>query len=135
MERAGRILGKSRSAARFVTRQDLAQAAWRAAVGKRLAAHAQAAGLYGQRLIVEVEDDVWNTQLSALRGAFLEKMEGIQPGLVTSIEFRTVPRRRMPVAETRPVRAGSQAELPFSERIEDPVLNRIYQASRRRVPA
>lgn len=129
MERTGKILGKSKSAAKFLSREDLARAAWRAAAGKRLAPHTRPGALYGQRLIVEVEDQVWSSQLTTLQPEFLRKIASSHPGLIDSIEFRIVPRRRMPATATSP------RPLPLAERIEDPVLSRLYQASRRRALA
>jgi len=135
MERAGNILGKSKSASKFLSREDLAHAAWRAAAGKRLASQTRPGVLCGQRLVVEVEDEVWSSQLSTLRPEFLRKIAAIQPGVLTDLEFRVVPRRRMPARDERPVRHAAQKPVPLSERIEDPFLSRIYQASRHRALA
>src|SRR6266853_296344 len=55
MERAGKSLAKLKLSGRIAD-EDLARAAWPAAVGKRLATHATATALVRGRLVVEVED-------------------------------------------------------------------------------
>ncbi|HEY1185272.1 MAG TPA: DciA family protein, partial [Bryobacteraceae bacterium] len=50
----------------MITESDLACAAWPQAVGKRIAAHTRAAKLVRRRLVVEVEDQIWQRQLFVL---------------------------------------------------------------------
>jgi len=138
MERASKLLGDSRLAKRICSREQLAHAAWRAAVGKRLAAHTNPAWLNGATLVVEVADDVWIAQLEPLKPQIIGKMLAIAGAhLVREVELRVSARRRSMAVESRAVR-GPQQRLPLSdasERVADPVLDRIYQSSRRRALA
>ena len=140
MERAGRIISKLKSARKHFTLAELTCAAWPAAVGKRLASKTRAIALTGDRLIVEVEDDLWRRNLAALHGQLLrnfgELLEGAAP---KQIEFRIGIARRPPQREesigaftlTSPVvRAADDADG-----IADPVLRRIYINSRRKALA
>jgi len=140
MERAGRIISKLKSARKHFTLEDLTRAAWPAAVGKRLASRTKAVTLDGNRLIVEVEDDLWRRNLAALHGQllrnFAELLDGSAP---KQIEFRIGIPRRPPQREetlgaftlTSPVsRAADDADG-----ISDPVLRRIYINSRRKALA
>jgi hypothetical protein len=113
--------------------QELACAAWATAVGKKVAAHTRAAKLVRTKLVVEVEDHVWRTQLFALSYQILRNLaKGIGPGLVDQLEFKVVPRRR------EPARASSSTPTPLfdeADAIADPVLRDIYRASRKRQQA
>src|SRR5215471_2594813 len=64
MERASSLVRKL--SASMITSEELALAAWPDAVGKRIAAHTRAAKLVRTRLVVEVEDAVWQRQLFSL---------------------------------------------------------------------
>ncbi len=55
MERAGRLLGALQAARRCLTPEELALAAWPAAVGKKAARHTKAVALDGSRLVVGPE--------------------------------------------------------------------------------
>lgn len=140
MERAGRIIARLKSARKHFTLEDLTCAAWPAAVGKRLASRTRAVTLQGDRLIVEVEDELWRRNLTALHTQLLnnfgELLEGAAPA---RIEFRIGIPRRPPQREeslgaftlTPPVvRAADDADG-----IADPVLRRIYINSRRKALA
>lgn len=138
MERACKILGATRIASRICSNEQLAQAVWRAAVGKRLAAHTNPTFLRAAILTIEVEDDVWAAQLEPLKPQILRKMISIAGAqMVRDISLVVVPRRRSMAVESRPMRHG-QARLPLldaREHVADPVLARIYQSSRRRALA
>ncbi|MBI3679894.1 MAG: DUF721 domain-containing protein [Acidobacteria bacterium] len=137
MERAGRILGKTRLRAievAGVKTYHLAPKAWAAAVGKTIAARTRPAFLDGSKLIVEVEDAIWRNQLSALSGSILQRLDKVLgPGLIAAIEFRVAPPRRQPLIARAPVAA--QAPGDESDHIEDPVLRRLYRTARRRANA
>jgi hypothetical protein len=107
--------------------EELARAAWKQAVGKKIAAHAHAARLVRTSLIVEVEDEVWRLQLNALRGQILSNLaKTIGRGHVEDLEFRVVPPRLEPQRAASPDgRVDDEAE-----RISDPGLRRIYRAAR-----
>ena len=124
MERASRLLGKMKIPRETYCAEELARAAWKQAVGKKIAAHARAAKLVRTSLIVEVEDDVWRTQLHALRGQIISNLaRHIGQGQVEDLEFRVVPLRLGPGrAATAAGGAGDEAE-----RIADPGLRRVYR--------
>jgi hypothetical protein len=130
MERASRLLGKIRLPKETYGAEALACAAWPAAVGKKIAAHAHAAKMVRTSLIVEVEDAVWRMQLYGLRGQILSNLcRQIGQGFVEEIEFRVVPLRREP----QRAQSATRKSLPMfddAERIDDPGLRRIYRADR-----
>ena len=138
MERVSKILGSTKIASRVCSQEQIAHAAWRAAVGKRLAAHTQPSYLRGATLTVEVADDVWAAQLEPLKAQILRKMIAIAgTHLVRDLAIAVVPMRRAMGVESRPTRQG-QAPLPLldpREHVADPVLERIYQSSRRQALA
>ncbi len=122
MERAGKTV------ARLLVRpgvpaEDVAKAAWPAAVGRRIAEYARAVALVRDKLVVEVDDGVWQRQLWQMRTPILAKLQGLLgTNLVNDLEFRiAVPRRP-------PARSASHS----AGEIEDPVLRRNYLASERR---
>ena len=127
MQRASRLLGKIKIPRETYCADELARAAWKPAVGKKIAAHAHAAKLVRTSLIVEVEDEVWRMQLHALRGQIVSNLaRHIGQGLVEDLEFRVVPLR------LGPQRAASAAGTVQDEadRIADPGLRRVYRALR-----
>ncbi|MCC7174742.1 MAG: DUF721 domain-containing protein [Bryobacterales bacterium] len=128
MERAGRLLSKLKIPAGAMRPDDLARAAWAPAVGSKVAAHTQAVWFSGARLVVEVEDAIWQRQLAVLRGQILKRLEEVlgHP-LVAEIEFRLRPRRRMPQLAETPRFSQDEAD-----QIPDPVLRSIYKQQRRR---
>jgi predicted nucleic acid-binding Zn ribbon protein len=116
-----------------VSSEELACAAWSAAVGKRIARHARAEKLVRTKLIVGVDDAVWQRQLFAMSRIIVSKLvESLGAGLVDDVEFRVSPQRRGPQRAER-----STATVPEDEAdgIEDPVLRRLYISSRRRETA
>jgi len=131
MERAGRLIARLKLPGGSVSPQELATAAWPEAVGKRLALRTRAVGVVRSRLVVEVEDAIWQRQLFTLRGQILKRLEQVlgQP-LITEIEFRVAVPRRLPQREERP-----PARVDEADGIEDPVLRRIYKEHRRKASA
>jgi predicted nucleic acid-binding Zn ribbon protein len=127
MERAGRLISKLKLPAGSVCVEELACAGWRAAVGKRVAAHTRAVGFVAGRLCVEVEDAVWQRQLTTLKSQILKKLEEVLgQSVVGQIEFRVSPRRRLPQWAESPRRSRDDAE-----QIQDPLLRTIYKQQRR----
>ncbi len=111
-----------------VSAGDLVRAAWPQAVGKRIAAHARVVGFRDGCLVVEVEDAVWLQHLRTLAGQLLGRLRQIAGSdVVTRIEYRPgVPRRE-------PQRAGGLRAAPDeADNIQDPILRRLYKASRAR---
>ena len=131
MERASKLIQRLRLPGETITAEELACAAWPGAVGKKIAEHTRASRMVRTRLIVEVEDRIWQRQLFSLEKQILRNLEKeIGAGVVREIEFRIVPRVEVP--RIPPLRAehampnvGDEAET-----ISDPVLRRIYKASR-----
>jgi predicted nucleic acid-binding Zn ribbon protein len=100
-------------------------------VGKRIAAHARAVSLAGNRLVVEVEDLIWQRQLCVLEGQILRRLEEVVgQSVVRKVEFRVSPRRRQPRRAEEPSPAKDEAD-----QIQDPVLRAIYKEQRRRKSA
>jgi predicted nucleic acid-binding Zn ribbon protein len=112
MERASKLIRGLRLSEDVLSAGDLACAAWPQAVGKKIAAHTRACRMVRARLIVEVEDHIWQRQLFALTPHILGNLErSVGGGLVEDLEFRIVPggasrnaphRRFQPVPPTRP---------------------------------
>ena len=128
MERAGRSLAKLKNSC-GISADELALAAWPAAVGKRIAQHARAVALVRGNLVVEVDDAIWRKQLFTLRPQILSKVHEVLGGItVTDIEFR-VPRERRPPQRAASVREplGAPDE---AESIADPVLRIVYKRAR-----
>lgn len=131
MERAGRLLAGMRLPGGCLSPGELVRAAWPQAVGKRIASRARAVALAGETLIVEVDDEIWQGQLSTLRRQILEKLgQVLGRVIVTQIEFRL----SVPVPRRLPQRA-STASGDEAERIQDPSLRMAYKSSRRRARA
>lgn len=135
MERASKLIRGLRLPGDTISAEELACAAWRQAVGKKIAAHTRAARLVRTRLVVEVEDVIWQRQLFALTPHVLRNLNRhLGPGLIEDLEFRIVPRRIEPrrAAQAVPVPSLFEDE---SLSIADPVLRSIYRASRKRAQA
>ena len=132
MERASKLIRGLSLPADAINSEELARAAWRHAVGAKVASHTRATRMVRTRLIVEVEDKVWQRQLFTLSPHILANLEKhLGPGLVEDLEFRIVPRRRGPqLAEQSRNAPADEAEL-----IADPVLRSIYRASRKKALA
>jgi len=114
---------------KVTTDEQLAQAAWPQAVGKKIACHTAAVSLIRNRLVVEVEDAVWQRQLFTLRGQILARIEQVMGRfMVEELEFRIAIPRRAPQREER--LSGDDADA-----IRDPVLRNLYKAARRRATA
>jgi hypothetical protein len=130
MERASKLIRGLRLPGDTISLEELACAAWPAAVGKKVANHTRATRLVRNRLVVEVGDQVWQRQLFALTGFILRNLEKhLGSGLVGDLEFRVVPRRREP---ERAVQAIPGLFVDDASGIEDPVLRSIYRAARKR---
>lgn len=134
MERAGRVLGSIGLSRRGVSDEQIAIAAWPVAVGKKIAGRTTAVRMVRDRLIVEVEDHVWQRQLFVLRDQILRGMEkATGRRLVEQLEFRVaVPKR--PAARSE-VRTAEVAAADDADGIRDPFLRDIYKAARRRATA
>ena len=135
MDPASRILAKwaspSETGQELVSHERLVLGAWKKAVGQRLADRARAIKLVRDRLVVGVDDEVWQKNLWGLRFQIMKNLElAIGPGIVASVEFRVLPRKIEPQRATLAAGAGNESDL-----IADPGLRRIYRNSKRRATA
>jgi predicted nucleic acid-binding Zn ribbon protein len=134
VESISRIFGKLNETDRPISPEQLVLSAWKSAVGKKIAGCTRPSKLVRTRLVVEVEDKIWQRQLFVLSRQILANLESkIGRGIVDDLEFRIVPRRR------EPQRAGQSKPALFAqdeaEAIADPVMRHIYKAARRKESA
>jgi hypothetical protein len=132
MERAGKSLAKLKLSD-AISQDDLARAAWPAAVGKRIAVHATAKSLVRGSLIVEVEDGIWQKQLFYLRFQILAKLqEVVGAGVITDVEFRIATPRRPP----QPALSLNEPKLlDEADGIADPGMRIVYKQARKKASA
>lgn len=136
MERAVRLIKNQKISGDILNDSDIVRAVWPAAVGKSIAAHTRGLNLVRTTLVVEVEDAVWQKQLHSLRCQILNRISKLTGSdQIKDVEFRiAVPRRQPQRTQSRntglfPPGSASDDE---SERIQDPVLKKIYRLSRRK---
>ena len=133
MERASKFIRLLNLPEGAISVDELACAAWPEAVGKKIAAHTRAAKLVRKRLVVEVEDAVWQKQLFTLSPLIIRNLvKVLGPGIIEDINFRILPRRREP---QRAMQAVPGLFADEAEGIEDPVMRSIYRAARNRAGA
>jgi predicted nucleic acid-binding Zn ribbon protein len=129
MERAGKALAKLKLS-EAISPDQLAFAAWPAAVGERIAAHVWPKALVRGRLILEAEDGVWQKHLLHLSPQVLGKIsELLGSGIVTDLAFSTpsaAPRRPPQPAASH----GKSASSDEADRIEDPGMRIVYKQAR-----
>jgi hypothetical protein len=132
MERIGRAVAQLKLSNHGVTDEKLARAAWAAAVGKKIANRTKAVALVRNRLVVEVEDQLWQRNLFGLRQQVLRRLdEVLGRRVVEELEFRIAVPRLQP----------ARAEMPFTleadeaDGIRDPVLRTIYKSARKKATA
>jgi predicted nucleic acid-binding Zn ribbon protein len=134
MERASKLIRGLRLPCDPISAEELACAAWVEAVGKKIAAHTRAVRMVRTRLVVEVEDKVWQRQLLALTRFILFNLQKhLGPGIVDDLELRVVPRRREPQRAVAAFRAALDKDE--ADAIADPVLRGLYKASRKKALA
>lgn len=130
MERASKFIRDLRLPQDAISPEELACAAWPEAVGKKVARHTRAVKLVRKRLVIEVEDTVWQHQLFTLSPLILRALAKILgTGLVEETYFKVAPRRREP---QRAMHAAAGLFADEAESIEDPVMRGIYRAARKR---
>jgi predicted nucleic acid-binding Zn ribbon protein len=132
MERAGKSLAKLKLSD-AISQDDLARAAWPAAVGKRIAVHAAAKSLVRGSLIVEVEDGIWQKQLFYLRFQILAKLqEVLGAGVITDVEFRIATPRRPPQPA---LSLNDSKATDDADGISDPGMRMVYKQARKKASA
>lgn len=135
MDQAGRIIAGMKGAAAVTSQERIACGAWKRAVGKRLAVRTRAVKLVRDRLVVEVEDEVWRDSLWKLRFQILRNIEKeIGNEIVADLTFVVAPPRREPQRESGAPPAVLES-LDEADSIADPGLRRVYRNSRRRLTA
>lgn len=133
MDQASRIIAKWSGASDLITGERIACGAWKKAVGKRLGERTRAVKLVRDKLVVEVEDEIWRKNLWGLRFQILQNLrKAIGPDIVGDLEFRVMPPRREAQRETMPALVDLSDE---SLDIQDPGMRRIYRNARRRETA
>ena len=132
MERAAKLVRKNPYSKKVLTDEDYARAIWPAAVGKAIAAHTERVRLVRSRLIVEVEDSLWQRQLFPLTAQIVARLRQVtHSDLIEDIEFRVaVPKRQPMRAESLESVSADEAES-----IQDPVLKKVYRLSRKKATA
>jgi len=134
MERAGKALAKLKLSD-AISPDQLAFAAWPAAVGARIARHACPKALVRGVLVVDAEDAVWQKQLFHLRFDILAKLADVLGGgIITDLEFRIadgVPRRPPQSALSH----GEMTPADESDSIQDPVMRMLYKQARKKATA
>jgi hypothetical protein len=137
MQQASRIVAQlceKTGESDLLSRERVACGAWKKAVGKRLALRTSAVRLVRNRLVIEVEDEIWRNNLYSLRPQILRNMENaVGPGIVEDISFEIRPRRIEPQRETQFALTAADREAGLD--IEDPGMRRIYRMSRKRETA
>lgn len=129
MERAGRAIARLRNRAGMSAEQ-MALAAWPAAVGKRIASHAWACALVRDRLVVDAEDAIWQKQLFHLSRVIVAKLgELLGEGVVKDVEFRIAVPRRPP---QRANALNADAAQQEADGIADPVFRILYREARKK---
>lgn len=128
MDRAGNVLRKLGLTGACISLEDLARIAWPQAVGKRIAARTRPVAFADGCLTIEVEDSVWLQHLRTMRRQILPRLQEIAgKDTVKALDFRPgVPRREPQRAE------DARRPADDSDAIRDPVLRRVYRASRAR---
>ncbi len=133
MERVAKSLARLKLSDAIST-EDLARAAWPAAVGKRIASHATAKCMVRDSLIVEVEDALWRKNLFQLRFQILGKLsEILGSGVVQEVEFRVPTALRRPPQPAR--RLNESAAADEADGIDDPGMRIVYKQARKKASA
>ena len=126
MERAGRSLAKLKLSGK-ISADEIALAAWPAAVGERIASHARAVTVVRGNLVVEVEDAIWKKQLFYLRSHIVRKVqELLGDATVTDVEFRLATPRRPPQV------AQALTSVDEADSIPDRALRIVYRQARKK---
>jgi predicted nucleic acid-binding Zn ribbon protein len=133
VESVSRIFGKLRETESPISAEELVLAAWKSAVGKKIAEHTRPAKLVRTRLVVDVEDQIWQKQLFVLTRQILKNLVAkVGPGIVDDLYFRIVPRRQ------EPQRAKASVPGLFADeadRIADPGMRNVYKRARQKESA
>jgi hypothetical protein len=106
-------------------------AAWNHAVGEALRSHTKALGVEGRKLIVAVDDLIWQRQLQTMLGQLRFRINAIlgQP-LIAGIELRVQPEvithKRISNHERRTGEALPKEIRDAAQKIEDQTLRQAF---------
>src|SRR5579875_2550127 len=124
MERAAKIIKANKHSRQIMTDDDIARAVWPAAVGKAIACHTSRIKLVRNKLVIEVEDAVWQRQLHTLSSQIIGRLRILTGSdVIDQLEFRIgIPRRHAQRAETlnAPLFNNQGDSDDESHRIHDP---------------
>lgn len=131
MDPAGKLLNSLPSLERLESVDQKLRRSWKSAVGATIANHSQILQLRDKTLVVTVEDAVWKSQLEHMRFQILDRIRA-SSGVaeIRWLNFRVSPPRIRPQVAQAPLFAADEAD-----RIQDPLLRRIYKNSRRKAQA
>ena len=129
MERAAHLIKDKKVSRELVTDEEIACAVWPKAVGKTIARHTSRLKLVRNNLVVEVEDATWQRQLHSLSRQIVARIQKLTGSdAIQDIEFRIgIPKREPQRADTR-----QPEETDEADRIQDPVMRRLYRLSRKK---
>lgn len=134
MERAARLITNNKLSKKVFSDEDLARAVWPNAVGKAIAANTSRMKLVRHKLVVDVEDAIWQRQLHMLSHQILDRLWRVMGSKqIEELEFRiAVPKRQPQRAESR---ESTPAVYDEADGIQDAVLKKVYQLSRKKATA
>ena len=137
MERAARLIKGNTFSKKVFSDEDFARAVWPMAVGKAIASHTSRVRLVRSKLVVEVEDAIWQRQLHTLTLQILDRLRRVTgKDDIQELEFRiAIPRREPQKAETRESDAAAMPSTDEADSIQDPVLKKLYRLSRKKATA
>ena len=139
MERAGRLIKNKKVSRELFSLEDLVRAAWPTAVGKSIAGHTSRLKLVRDKLVVEVEDAIWQRQLHTLSRQILDRLsKATGTSEIANLEFRIgVPRREPQRSQVRGSSLFASDGCPGDEAdaIQDAVLQKVYRLSRKKATA
>lgn len=131
MQQASRFIAGLSNLRESCDAGDIVCAAWNRAVGKKIAVHSRASKLVRDKLVVEVEDWLWQRNLMGMSRQIMKNLEkAVGPGIVADLEFRIMPPRRGPKLAEVSMPAFQLGD--DADGIADPGLRRIYRRSRKK---
>lgn len=138
MERAARVLHRNKLSRDLLGDEQVVRSIWAAAVGRVINAHTLRVRVVRQSLVVEVEDAIWQRQLRGLSEQILSRLTKLTGfATLTEVEFRVGAPKRQPQRAQHVSGAALPPAGPPDEadRIQDPVLKKVYLLSRRKALA
>lgn len=137
MERAAQLIKKDRHSRQIIGENEIVRGIWPSAVGKAIARHTVRLNIVRTKLVVEVEDAIWQKQLFPLSAQIVQRLQKLLGNTdIQDIEFRVaVMKRQMQREESvRPASTDSRS-YDEADQILDPVLKKVYRNSRKRATA